>query len=105
MIYFSGADLVYNVLTAVNKDLLKTSIKVKSFIDENIKEKIRILSSVLEIDENKHADLTSFSLKSKDPEWFQGMINLNILYHLSTVLYINKPFKLLLVNQIKYYFN
>lgn len=73
---------MYNVLTAVNKDLLKTSIKVKYFIDENVKEKIRILSSVLETDENKHTDLTSFSLRSKDPEWFQGIIYFNIMYHL-----------------------
>lgn len=44
-------------------------------MDENIKEKIRILSSVLDVDHNKQINLTSCSLRSKDPEWFQGNYN------------------------------
>ncbi|XP_026820594.1 DNA fragmentation factor subunit beta isoform X2 [Rhopalosiphum maidis] len=68
-----GADLVYNVLAAINNDTLKTSIKIKSFMDENIKEKIRILSSVLDVDHNKQINLTSCSLRSKDPEWFRDL--------------------------------
>lgn len=73
-ILFLGADLVYNVLTAVNKDVLKTSVQIKSFMNENVKEKIRILSSVLNEDQNQHVNLVACSLKSKDPEWFQGMM-------------------------------
>lgn len=69
---FSGADFVYNVLASVNSDILKTSINIKSFMNENIKDKIRILSSVLDIDQNQQTDLTSYSLRSKDPDWFQG---------------------------------
>lgn len=73
-ILFSGADLVYNVLTAVNKDVLKTSIAIKSFMNENVKEKIRILSSVLDVDQNQQTNLVTCSLRSKDPNWFQGII-------------------------------
>lgn len=65
---------MYNVLASVNKDTLKTSLKIKSFMNENIKEKIRILSSVLDVDQNQLIDFTAYSLRSKDPEWFQGAI-------------------------------
>lgn len=71
---FSGADLIYNVLAAVNNNTLKTSIKIKSFMDENIKEKIRILSTVLDEDENNKKKNIS-SLRLRDPEWFQGNYN------------------------------
>lgn len=64
---------MYNVLTTVNKDLLKSTVKIKSFFNENIKEKIRILSSIFDEDQNQNTDLTAFSSRSKDPEWFQGM--------------------------------
>jgi len=43
-------------------------------MNENIKEKIRILSSVLDVDQNQLIDFTACSLRSKDPEWFQGII-------------------------------
>lgn len=43
-------------------------------MDENLKEKIRVLSSILDVDQNQQANLTLCSLRSKDPEWFQGMI-------------------------------
>jgi len=71
---FSGADLIYNVLAAVNNNTLKTSIKIKSFMDENIKEKIRILSSVLDVDDDNKKKKIS-SLRLRDPDWFQGNFN------------------------------
>lgn len=43
-------------------------------MNENVKEKIRILSSVLDEDQNQQINLVACSLRSKDPEWFQGMI-------------------------------
>jgi len=90
------------VLAAVNNDTLKTSIKIKSFMDENIKEKIRILSSVLDVDNNKQINLTSCSLRSKDPEWFQGNCNdyLSIIYKKSFV-YLCLPGS---INNIYIYF-
>lgn len=78
---------MYNVLTSINHDILKTSVKVKSFMDENLKEKIRTLSSVLEASQNKQIDLTMYSSRGEDPEWFEGTIiiylifDLNSLYH------------------------
>jgi len=42
-------------------------------MNENIKEKIRILSSVLDVDQSQLIDFTAYSLRSKDPEWFQGI--------------------------------
>ncbi|XP_008179152.1 DNA fragmentation factor subunit beta isoform X2 [Acyrthosiphon pisum] len=68
----TGADLIYNVLAAVNNNTLKTSIKIKSFMDENIKEKIRILSSVLDVDDESKKKKIS-SLRLRDPDWFQGL--------------------------------
>lgn len=79
---FSGADIIYNALTTVNNDILKTSVSIKSFMTENIKEKIRILSKVLDVDQSQkyqQMDLTACSLRSKDPEWFEGMILVNII--------------------------
>jgi len=69
---FSGADLIYNVLAAVNNNTLKTSIKIKSFMDENIKEKIRILSSILDVDDDNDKKKEISSLRLKDPDWFEG---------------------------------
>lgn len=71
---FPGADLLFNVLTSINNDVLRTSVEVKSFMDENIKEKIRILSSVIDASQNKQIDLTTCSSRGQDPEWFKGMI-------------------------------
>lgn len=75
---FSGADIIYNALATVNNDILKTSVRIKSFMNENIKEKIRILSSVLDVDQSQkdqQIDFTACSLRSKDPDWFEGMIS------------------------------
>lgn len=93
--FFSGADLVYNVLTSINHDILKTSVEIKSFMDENLKEKIRILSSVLEASQIKQIDLTTCSSRGEDPEWFEGIIiiylifDLNLLYHKNVIDFIN----------------
>lgn len=65
---------MYNVLASVNSDILKTSMNIKSFMNENIKDKIRILSSVLDVDHDQQTDLTAYSLRSKDPDWFQGIL-------------------------------
>lgn len=65
---------MYNVLTSINNDILKTSLKVKSFMDENVKEKIKILSSVLEASQIKQVDFTLYSSRGEDPEWFEGII-------------------------------
>lgn len=43
-------------------------------MNENVKEKIRILSSVLDVDQNQQTNLVTCSLRSKDPNWFQGII-------------------------------
>lgn len=48
-------------------------------MDENIKEKIRILSSVLDVDDDSKKNKISSSLRLKDPDWFEGNHN-DILY-------------------------
>lgn len=63
---------MYNVLTAVNKDILKSSIKVKSFMNENVQEKIKILSSVLKEGPSTNVELVAFSLRTEHPDWFKG---------------------------------
>lgn len=44
-------------------------------MSENIKEKIRILSSILDVNQNQQNNFTTCSLRSKDPDWFQGRYN------------------------------
>lgn len=64
-------------------------------MDENVKEKIRILSSVLEASQNKQIDLTTYSSRSEDPEWFEGIIiiylilDLNLLYQMNILEFNN----------------
>ncbi|XP_050424375.1 DNA fragmentation factor subunit beta [Adelges cooleyi] len=72
--FHSGADIVYNALKSVNIDLLRTSIKIKEFMDVNIKEKIQVLTSILHADQNEVlTNLTACSLKTKHPQWFEDL--------------------------------
>lgn len=66
----SGADLIYNLLRQINIDMLRAGEKVQEFLDENIKDKIRVLAEV--INENKNDCKILRSNKSEDPDWFHG---------------------------------
>lgn len=68
----TGADIIYNALRSVDvKSLKNLSVEIKSFMDENIKDKVRVLSSIID---SEKIDFTVISLKSKHPQWFEGII-------------------------------
>ncbi|XP_050538748.1 DNA fragmentation factor subunit beta isoform X2 [Daktulosphaira vitifoliae] len=72
--YMTGADIIYNALKTVDVNLLKiSSVEIKSFMDENIKDKIRVLSSIIDIQDSEKVDCTILSLRSKHPQWFEDL--------------------------------
>ncbi|RZF32649.1 hypothetical protein LSTR_LSTR004077 [Laodelphax striatellus] len=68
----TGADLIYNVLKTANIDVLRAAVQVQNFFDDKIKEKVRILSSVVE-KEQESSDKTLCSSRDEDPDWFTGL--------------------------------
>lgn len=67
----TGADIIYSALKAVNIDILRAADVVQKFFDENIKEKVRVLSEVLI--KRKGEDKSKLSQRSEDPAWFSGL--------------------------------
>lgn len=76
---FSGADIIYNALKAVNSEFLRTGQMVKGFFDENIKEKVRILANYL-MQSGDAEDNTIKSSRKDDPKWFEGKMLLPWIY-------------------------
>uniref|UniRef100_A0A1B6KTR6 CIDE-N domain-containing protein n=1 Tax=Graphocephala atropunctata TaxID=36148 RepID=A0A1B6KTR6_9HEMI len=68
----TGADLIYNALKYVNIDIIRAGEKVQTFLDENIKEKVRVLAEVVNNKRNEECK-TYLSGKSDDPDWFHGL--------------------------------
>ncbi|XP_039289223.1 DNA fragmentation factor subunit beta isoform X2 [Nilaparvata lugens] len=68
----TGADLIYNVLKHANIDVLRAAGQVQQFFDDKIKEKLRVLSSVVENLEES-SDRTLCSSREEDPDWFAGL--------------------------------
>lgn len=65
----TGADLIYNALRHVNIEIIHAGEQVNKFMDENIKEKIRILAEAVS---KNDVHREKFSDKTDDPDWFQG---------------------------------
>lgn len=65
----TGADLIYNALRHVNIEIIHAGEQVNKFMDENIKEKIRILAEAVSKNDVHRENLSN---KSDDPDWFEG---------------------------------
>lgn len=63
--------MIYSVLRHVNIDIVRAGQKVQEFLDENIKEKVRLLAEVIN-EKGKHDRKILLSNKTDDPDWFLG---------------------------------
>lgn len=67
----TGADIIYSALKAVNIDIIRAGDAVQQFLDENVKEKVRVLAEILM--KQKQEDKSKLSDRSEDPDWFSGI--------------------------------
>lgn len=81
-IFFTGADLIYSALRHVNIDMIRAGQKVQEFLDENMKEKVRLLAEVIN-EKGQHECKISLSNRTDDPDWFFGELHKSIFNYLS----------------------
>lgn len=67
---YTGADILYNALQAVNLDYLRAGNKAQTFFTHNIKEKVMNLAKLINKPETQNVQLSS---KVDDPDWFEGI--------------------------------
>ncbi|KDR15630.1 DNA fragmentation factor subunit beta [Zootermopsis nevadensis] len=67
---FTGADILYNALQAVNLDYLRAGKEVQKFFTQNVKEKVMNLAKLL--NKASHIQNVQLSKKADDPDWFEG---------------------------------
>lgn len=67
---FTGADILYNALQAVNLDYLRAGKEVQKFFTQNVKEKVMNLAKLL--NKTSHIQNVHLSRKADDPDWFGG---------------------------------
>lgn len=68
---FTGADILYDALQAVNLDYLRAGEEVKKFFTQNVKEKVMNLAKLL--NKASQTDKVHLSRKVDDPDWFEGI--------------------------------
>jgi hypothetical protein len=67
---FTGADILYNALQAVNLDYLRAGKAAQKFFTQNMKDKVMNLAKIL--NKASHIQNLYFSRKADDPDWFKG---------------------------------
>ncbi|XP_011307821.1 uncharacterized protein Drep4 isoform X1 [Fopius arisanus] len=65
----SDADLLYETLRRVNIDYLTAGDQATKFLSENLKRKVAVLHSLLNVDDSR----TVCSKREEHPEWFMGL--------------------------------
>lgn len=68
---YTGADILYNALQAVNLDFLRAGNEVQKFFTQNMKEKVQNLAKLV----NRSSQIQNVTLSRKldDPDWFEGI--------------------------------
>ncbi|KAK3913171.1 DNA fragmentation factor subunit beta [Frankliniella fusca] len=67
----TGHELLYNMLCSVHKDYLKVGQLASEFLSQDLKSKIRDISSVLE--QQTTQERAKLSKREEDPAWFDGL--------------------------------
>ncbi|XP_034243571.1 DNA fragmentation factor subunit beta-like isoform X3 [Thrips palmi] len=67
----TGYELLYNMLCAVHKDYLNVGKLASDFLSQDLKAKIRDVSSALECQSTK--ERAKLSKRDDDPAWFEGL--------------------------------
>ena len=67
---YSGADILYNALQAMNLDYLRAGKEAQKFFTHNIKQKVMDLAKLINKTETQNEQLSS---QVDDPDWFEGI--------------------------------
>lgn len=76
-----GYELLYNMLSSVHKDYLNVGKLASDFLNQDLKVKIREISSVLELQSSQ--ERAKLSKRDEDPMWFEGNIRI-LVYFVAT---------------------